>query len=124
MSEKEISELVKAQLEAKIIEAFKSTPDMIDELVSACLTTEVNQHGGKPRYDDEAMPYLTYLARDAVQGVARTAVLEWVKETTPDIKKRVQSKLEDGALVDALTDAILRNTKTAYDISIEFNTKD
>ena len=48
METAQISELVRTTLEAKIIEAFKTTPEMIDDLVKACLSKEVNEYGVKP----------------------------------------------------------------------------
>ena len=121
MQTTEIQALVKATLEAKIIEAFKSTPEMIDQLVQACLSQEVNQHGGKPDYYDKTkMPYLTYLAQSAVQDVARKAVIEYVETMTPVIRKNVQAKLSAGAMVDALTESIIAETKCGYNVEIKF----
>lgn len=124
MTDNEISKLVRANIQTKIIEAFKSTPEMIEQLVSACLSSDVDQFGNKPGYNDKKMPYLTYLAQDSIQRVAREAVQEYIKTMAPVIKNQVKSKLSAGKFVDALSCAIIDSTKNLYDVKIEFNQKD
>lgn len=125
MENKEISELVRATLEAKIIAAFKSTPEMIDDLVKSCLSREVNEYGGKPDYHDRnKMPYLTYLAQSAVQKVARDAVNEYIQTMEPVIKEQIKEKLSSGEMVDALTACIMQATKDQYNVQIEFKAKE
>jgi len=124
MEQSEISALVKASLEAKIIEAFKSTPELIDDLVKSCLSREVTEYGSKPDYHDRTkMPYLTYLAQSAVQAVAREAVNEYIATMAPVIKQQVKAKLSAGEMVDALTACIIQATKQPYDVKIEFKVK-
>ncbi|NDE06904.1 MAG: hypothetical protein EBZ89_05880 [Chloroflexi bacterium] len=75
-------------------EAFRSTPEMIDDLVKACLSREVTEYGGKPDYHDRTkMPYLSFLAQSAVQTVAREAVNEYIQTMAPAIKQQVKAKL-------------------------------
>ena len=91
----EISELVKASIEAKIVEAFKESPQYIEELVKACLRAEVNEYGTEPSYHHrEKMPYLTYLARDTIRGIARTCVIEHLKNMKDEIGEKVKEKLQ------------------------------
>ena len=123
MEAKEISELVKASIQIKIIEAFKSTPEMIDQLVASCLKSEVNEYGGKPSYNDHKIPFLTFLAQDAIQDVAREAVREFVETMKPVIKNQVKEKVKAGDFVDALSKALIGSTKSLYDIEINFNQK-
>ena len=124
METKEISELVRSSLEAKIIEAFKSTPELIDDLVKSCLSQEVTEYGGKPdHYSRNKMPYLSFLAQDAVQKVAREAVNEYIATMAPNIKNQVKAKLSAGDMVDALTASIIESTKHPYDVKIEFKPK-
>ena len=124
METKEISELVRSSLEAKIIEAFKSTPELIDDLVKSCLSQEVDEHGLKPDYHTRnKMPYLSFLAQNAVQKVAREAVNEYIATMAPNIKTQVKAKLSAGDMVDALTASIIESTKNPYDVTIEFKPK-
>lgn len=117
----DISALVRASLEAKIIEAFRSTPEMIDELVRACCAQEVNSYGGKPEYHDrEKMPYLTYLARKTIQGVAHKAVIDWVTSIEPQIRDAVLSRLATDGVVDAFCKAIIGTTDQPWKVDISF----
>lgn len=116
----EIDKLVKAALEAKIIEAFKTTPEAIDALVEACLKQPVNEYGGKPDYNS-SMPYLTYLARDTIQSVAREAVREHVSSIKDEIKDSIKRKLSSDAVVDAFTNAVLSGTSDEWAVEITFS---
>ena len=116
----EIDKLVKAALEAKIIEAFKTAPEAIDALVSACLNQSVDQYGGKPSYASETMPYLTYLARDTIRDVAREAVREHIGSIRERIKESVKSKLTEDVVVDAFTKAILSGIEDSWGVKVEF----
>lgn len=117
----EIDKLVKAALEAKIIEAFKTAPEAIDALVSACLEQSVNEYGGKPDYHSrETMPYLTFLARDVIRDVAKTAVREHIDSIRDRIRDGVKAKLTEDLIVDSFTKAILSSIADTWDVKIEF----
>lgn len=116
-----ISELVKSTIERRIIEAFRDTPQMIDELVRACLELEVNEYGGKPDlYTRQKMPYLTWLARDAVRSVAESAIREYIDEMRESIKEQVQQSLCNVDVVDAFTNSIISATSTDWKIEVTF----
>lgn len=116
----EIDKLVKAALEAKIIEAFKTAPEAIDALVSACLEQPVDAYGNKPGYGSSTMPYLTYLARDTIRNVAKTAVTEYVDSITDTIKGAVKRKLNEDVIVDAFTKAMLSGLENSWSVKVEF----
>jgi hypothetical protein len=121
MADRQISELVKASIESKIIEAFRDTPQMIDELVKACLKQEVNEYGQKPNYHTrEKMPYLTWLARQAVQDVAADAVRKHVATMQPQIKEQVEAALSSGDVVDAFTKNIVAAASQDWKIEVIF----
>lgn len=120
MNADEIGKIVKADIQAKIIEAFRSTPEMIDQLVAACLSREVNEHGMKPSYNDNKMPYLTYLAQETIEGVATQAVREYITTMAPLIKNKVKHSLSSETIVNAFSKTIIESTKREYDIKVEF----
>ena len=123
--EARISELVKVSIEAKILQAFKDTPDLIDDLVRACLMSEVNEHGGEPGYPSrEKMPYLTYLARDTIRTVAREAVEKHIGELTPRIEQQVREGLQAADVVDAFTKAILQPVQLGWGLHVHFEKTD
>lgn len=116
-----IDALVKASLEAQIVKAFKEAPEAIDALVSAVLTLPVDEYGAKPSgYGGARMPYLTWLARDIVQSVARKAVQEHVKTMEPEIRQKVIAGLTTQQVVDAFTRNILSATENEWSIRVEF----
>lgn len=120
----QISDLVRASIETKIIEAFKSTPEMIDQLVHACLHQEVDSYGQDPTkaysYKREKMPYLTYLARSTIQQVARKAVESYIMELEPKIYADVKEALSKAELADSLSKSILKSATQDWRIKVEF----
>lgn len=120
--ESEISALVTATIQSKVIQALRDAPRAIDELVQAALKKPVNEHGGNPRYSTEpgTMPYLEWLVGEAIRDAARKAVTEAVKERAPEIHAAVREAISADKMVDALSDAILGSIKEGYRIDIRF----
>lgn len=117
----DVSAIVKASIEARILEAFRSTPEYIDELVKACLNQEVDGYGGKPEYHSrERIPYLTWTVRNALQQVARNAVQEHIKEMEPQIKNAVRERLQAADVVDAFSRKLLSSMGQSWAISVSF----
>lgn len=111
--------LVKASLETQIIKAFKEAPEAIDALVSACLSMPVNEYGTKPSgYGDKKMPYLSWLAQETIQNIARTAVREHIKTMEPVIREKVIAALTGEQVVDAFTKNILSATEDEWKIKV------
>lgn len=120
MDTSDIQKLVQADLEAKILEAFKKTPEFINDLVSACLREEVNRYGDKPTYQDKKMPYLTYLAQNAVQMVAKKAVHTHIQAMEPLIAEQVKLALSAEDIVTAFTKNIIDGTKHDWGVTVNF----
>ena len=122
----QISDIVKASLQANILEGLKKTPEYIDELVQACLNQDVNQYGGKPEYRDRSIPYLEYLARNAIQNEARSIVLKWVEDNKSNIENMVIERFKQADIVKAFADKMLEVSTENWRIDINFvkETKD
>lgn len=117
----EIEKMVKTSIELKILEAFKETPDLVDDLVKSALGMEVNDFGGKPTgYHEAKMPFLSWLVQDSIQKIAGQAVRDHCETLEPLIKNQVQQKIATSDFADALTDAITKNIKNGYNINIAF----
>ena len=117
----EIEKMVKTSIELKILEAFKETPDLVDDLVKSALGMEVNDFGGKPNgYHEAKMPFLSWLVQDSIQKIASQAVRDQCETLEPLIKNQVQQKIATSDFADALTDAITKNIKNGYNINIAF----
>ena len=121
MQEHDISELVRTSIETKILKAFRDTPDMIDELVKAAITGEVNEHGGKPSYNDKrTMPYLTYLAESTIRGIAANAVREYFASNADAIKAKVQQHMEGDQFAIAVGESIAAIASQEWRFDVDF----
>ena len=121
----EIEKMVKTSIELKILEAFKETPDLIDDLVKSALGMEVNDFGGKPNgYHEAKMPFLSWLVQDSIQKIASQAVRDHCETLEPLIKNQVQQKIATSDFADALTDAIVKNIKDGYSVNISFENRE
>lgn len=119
-----IGELVKADLQAKIIQAFHDTPEAIDKLVKAALEVEVNEYGGKPdNWRDTKMPYLEWLAQSTIQQIARKAVIDYFEENEPAIRARIHERLASDEISDALTKALLGISREGWRMSVDFHNR-
>ena len=123
MQDNEIQKLVQTSIELKILEAFKEAPDLIEKLIQAAISQEVDGHGQKPNgYSQEKMPYLTWATRDAVQKVAKDAVIEKIQELSPTIRRQVRASLAEDVIIDAFTNSVLAATKQDWKINVTFET--
>ena len=102
--EASIEQMLKTTIQTKVVEAFNSTPEMIDKLIEAALSKEVNSHGGKPdHYDRIKMPYLEWLVGQEIRNAARGAVQEYIKEHGDVIKAKVKDAVRRSDIGDELT---------------------
>lgn len=121
-TEHDISELVKSSIQMKIIEAFRSTPEMIDALVKSALEQPVNERGSTNHsYGDRKMPYLEYYVGETIRDVVRNTVRELVEENKNNIKEVVAKKFTADVMVDGLFAKMLESLKHDYNVKIIFD---
>ncbi len=119
--EDEVEAMVKTTIQAKIVQAFRDTPEAIDKLVEAALSKNVDEHGMKPdRYGRAEMPYLEWLVGDTIRHVARGAVVETIKAREPEIREAVVRAVSSDAIVDGLMKKILGTLDQDYKINVNF----
>lgn len=119
--ETEIKSLVEQSMQVMIVRAFKEAPEAIDALVTAALSQEVDEFGGKPDYHSrKKMPYLEFLVGNTIRQVARAAVVEAVQSRESDIKEAVQKAVSADKIVDGCVETILGALKQDYRISVQF----
>lgn len=117
----DIQQLTKALIEAKVIQAFKDTPEAIDALVQAALSQSVSEHGGKPdSWSRNTMPYLTWLVGDVIRSVARTSVVTVVNERQPEIHEAIRKAVSAEALVDSVAKKMLGVLAEDWKLVINF----
>jgi hypothetical protein len=117
----DIQQLTKALIEAKVIQAFKDTPEAIDALVQAALSQPVSEYGGKPdAWSSNKMPYLTWLVGDVIRAVARDAVIATVKAREPEIHEAIRKAVSADALVDSVAQKMLGALAEDWKLVINF----
>jgi len=95
----DIEAILRATIQAKVVEAFNTTPEMIDKLVQAAFAQEVDRFGMKPdRYlsDREKMPYMDWLVGEEIRKAAREAVQEYMAAHRDEVKAKVAKAIESG----------------------------
>lgn len=119
----DIESILKATIQVKVIEAFNQVPEMIDKLVEAAMSKEVNEHGGKPSsYGDKKMPYMEWLVGEEIRKAITASVREYVSQHMKEISERVAlsiSKAEFGnALAGALTKILSDEWRWSVDLKV------
>lgn len=94
MADKEIEALVKATIQARIIEALNSTPEAVEKLVACALKKEVNESGGEPRsYGEKKIPYLDWLVGEELRRATRAVISDYMAEHKDAIREKVHLAL-------------------------------
>ena len=90
----DIEDILKATIQTKVVEAFNTTPDMIDKLVEAAISKDVNEYGQKPdRYGEKKMPYMEWLVGDEIRKAIKESVREYIESNSDEIGKKVSEAL-------------------------------
>lgn len=90
----DIEAILKATIQTKVVEAFNSTPDMVEKLVAAALSKEVNQQGGAPGYHDKKMPYMDWLVGEEIRRAVCGCVRDYVAENKEQIAAKTRAAIE------------------------------
>lgn len=118
----DIETLLKATIQTKVIEAFNSAPDVVEKLVEAALSKEVDQHGGKPDYHSKKMPYMEWLVGNEIRNAVCACVREYVEQHGDEIRGRVKQAMESSdftkPMVDALSEVLSKTYNWTVDLKI------
>lgn len=96
MSDKdEIAALVRAQIQARVVEALNAAPEVVEKLVTAAMERPVDpETGSPPRYpNSKSVPYLEWLTASELQSAVARAMREHLKARQSEIDKAVQEWL-------------------------------
>ena len=126
MATDQISEMVRTTLEAQIVQAFRDTPEAIDQMIAGVLREPVTSYGEPVRPDNygrkqEGIPYLTWAARNTVRGIAEKTIIEHIRGMEDSISAAVRAKLQEPDVVDAYAKAILASVAEDWRITVNFN---
>lgn len=123
----DIEKLLKTTIQTKVVEAFNSTPEMIDKLVEAALSKEVNAHGGPPdKFQRNGnMPFMEWLVGEEIRHAVRRAVTVYVKEHQAEIDAKVAEAVRSAELAKPLGATLARILSEEYrwhvDLKIDEN---
>lgn len=123
MDENEIKKLVETQVEAMILKAFRSEPEVVEALVRTALGQTVTEYGFPPDKKggfghDKEMPFLDYLVGQTIRNAAQRAIMKVMEEREPQIEAAVRKSLDEGAVADAMTKKLV-NIMSNKDFKIE-----
>ncbi len=100
----DIEQLLKATIQTKVVEAFNETPAMIDKLVQAAISKEVNENGREPSYSDrKKMPYMEWLVGEEIRKAIAESVQEYVTNNKNAIRSRVDETISKSNFSNTLT---------------------
>lgn len=111
----DIDAILKATIQTKVIEAFNSTPEMVEKLVQAALEKEVDEHGQKPSgYGSQKMPYMEWLVGDEIRKAVCECVREYVASHKEDIVKRVQTTMQSSNFMQPISEVVAKVLSDDY----------
>ena len=119
----DIESILKATIQTKVVEAFNQTPEMIDKLVEAAMSKEVDEHGSKPSsYGCKKMPYMEWLVGEEIRKAIAASVHEYVSQHNNEIREKVSdsiAKAEYGnALAETLTKILSDEWRWSVDLKV------
>ena len=121
MDKETVAELVKTDIQQKIVQAFKDTPEMIDTLIRSVFEKEVDEHGQKPDYHTKTkMPWLEWCIGHTIQDIARKAIKEHIGSMADQIEDKVRKALTDEVIVKSFADNVGATMKKDWSIWVQF----
>lgn len=91
MSNTDIEALIKTTIQTKVIEAFNQAPEMVEKMIEAAFSKEVNQHGGKPdAWASDKMPWLEWLVGEQIRRAAQDVMKEYIQSNKHLIEDKVK----------------------------------
>lgn len=115
----DITEIVKALIEAQVIQALNSAPDAIEKLVKAALSRPVDSSGKFDGYGNK-MPYLDYMVGEEIRSAARNAIRTIMLEFQPRIEAEVRKGLTSETVVAAVTKSFVDAAAQDWRIDVKF----
>jgi len=115
----DIEAILKATIQTKVIEAFNSTPEMVEKLVAAALSKEVDEHGQRPGYNSQRMPYMEWLVGDEIRKAVCECIREYVAGHKNEISARVQAAMVSSDFVKPISETIAKVMSEEYRWNVE-----
>ena len=115
-----IRPVIQAHVEAAIIAALGDQSELVAKAVSVILGSRVDEHGKPSSYSD-AVPYMTWLARNMVREAATEAMKAWIASHKPQLEKALLAamKASMGRTARALCDSIGRTAAEHWRVKVD-----
>lgn len=120
MNNQDIQNLIKATIEANVVQALNTIPEAIDKLVKAALEKPVDKNGRNDGWSSDRMPYLDWLAGEEIRSAARSAVRKVIQERTENIEQAIRNNLTQDSIVSAITRSLIGATEQDWRIDVTF----
>ena len=114
----EIEAMVKANIQAQIVLALKSTPEAIDELVKAALSKPAEIRTGS--YSTKQVPYLDHIVGETIRAAADRAIRDEIRDRAEGLKAAIRQALTADRVVDEAMDKIVGAMQDDWNIAITF----
>lgn len=121
MDDELIAPIVKANIQAAIVEALDQKGDIIQTVVSSILQEKVGYDGRRSNYShDNKISYLEWLCRKAIQDAAKDAITQIVLERQDEMYAEVKRQIENskGEWVQAMLTGISKAVESNWRFSV------
>lgn len=119
-----VSDIVKATIQAQIIAAFNQGPELIEKLVKAALASPVDPRSGRHEGYGANTPYIDYLIGDEIRNATRNAVREVVKENSSAIEQAVRASLNSETVVASFSKAVIGAIDQDWRLEVNFKAEE
>jgi hypothetical protein len=105
----DIEALLKQTIQIKVVEAFNETPEMVEKLVQAALSKEVDQDGRSPSgYGSKSMPYMEWLVGEEIRRAVQVCLKEYIAEHNEELKEKVDAAIKSSDFSTTLSNTLSR----------------
>jgi len=126
--DQQIEALLKTTIQAKVIEAFNTTPEMVEKLIAAAFNKPVSENTGHPKtsheYGVKEVSYLDWLVGHELRNAAREAVREYMVEHNAAVKAKVVAAIQAGEFGSKIGERVAEMMEQDWRWSFSIERKD
>lgn len=122
----DIEKLLRATIQTKVIEAFNTTPEVVEKMVEAAFHKEVDETGmppGRNSWNSTKMPWIEWLVGQEIRNAAQAAVHEYMAENRKAVKAKVVAAIEAGDFGSQIGEKVAEMMAEDYRWSFQISPK-
>lgn len=121
----DIETLLKAAIQTKVIEAFNTTPEMVEKMVRAAFEKKVGEQGmpSTGRYGEKEMPFIDWLVGEEIRKAASEAVRDYMTQHREAVKAKVVDAMQKGDYGGAIGEQFAKVMEQEWNWSFHIKTK-